>query len=383
MLKNIFTPKFLIFLVVLISQAGYGILFPILNIYEAKFGVGPFLIAAAMGAYPIAQFFAGPILGILSDRYGRRPLLIFSLAGTVIAFLGFAFAANIWILFLARLVDGISGGNVSIAQAYMADITSKEKRTEGMGIISGALSLGFVFGPVIGGLFGQYGVMLPSIIAAILAFLNLILVIFYLPETEKQAWQKQAFKLFVIREMLRALRYPKIGMALILFFLLQTTWSLHFPIFSLFLNSRFAAGTLTVGLLYAFRGTVSAIVQLLLVGKGINIFGEIRLLKLTIVIMMIGLVLTGLSSTWLILIIGLTLMEFGGDFIGPVALGLVSKWAKPQEQGEMMGIAASVGSLGRAIGPYLGGAIYQELGIGMPFYIGAVFMLIGLITLVI
>lgn len=157
MLKKLTSPKFLIFFIVFMSSVGYGILFPILALYEKAFNVGPFLIAAAMGAYPIAQFFAGSILGTLSDRFGRRPLLLFSLAGTVVAFLGFAFASNVWVLFIARLIDGISGGNISISQAYMADITSKKKRTEGMGLIAGANSLGFVLGPVIGGIFGQWG----------------------------------------------------------------------------------------------------------------------------------------------------------------------------------------------------------------------------------
>ncbi len=381
MVKTITSPKFLIFFVVLVSQAGYGILFPILNLYESAFKVGPFLIAAAMGAYPLAQFFSAPILGVLSDRFGRRPLLIFSLIGTVIAFLGFAYAQNIVVLFMARLIDGISGGNVSISQAYMADITSKEKRTEAMGIISGAMSLGFVVGPVIGGLFGQWGVQLPSLIAAGLAFINLLLVIFFLPETEKEEVQKQALKLLVFKQIVRALKVPVVGLALILFFLLQTTWSLHFPIFSLFLNERFAAGTLTVGILFAYRGVISSIVQLFLIGIGTKILGERRLLKLAVLIMIVGLICTGFSSSYLVLIVGLTLMEFGGDFIGPVCFGLVSKFAKPEEQGEMLGVASSVGSLARIVGPYAGGAAYQEIGIASPFYLGAGLMAAGLLLL--
>lgn len=381
MLKKFFPPKFLIFFIVFVNLIGYGILFPILPLYEKAFNVGPFLIAAAMGAYPIAQFFAGPILGVLSDRYGRRPLLLFSLLGTVMAFLGFAFAQNIYLLFLARLIDGISGGNVSIAQAYMADITSKEERTEGMGIISGAISLGFVVGPVIGGVFGQYGVRLPSLIAAVLAFVNLLLVFFFLPETEKEEVRRQAVKLVIFKEIYRALKIEKIGLALILFFLVQTAWSLHLPIFSLFLDQKFAAGTFLAGLLFAYRGTVSSVVQLFLVGRGVSLLGEVKLLRLSILVMIAGLLLTGLSSTWAILILGLTLMELGGDFIGPVTNGIISKWAKPQEQGEMMGIASSMGSLGRMVGPYMGGAAFETLGISMPFFLGALFMALGLIML--
>lgn len=371
----------MIFFTVFMSLVGYGILFPVLALYEMKFNVGPFLIAAAMGGYPIAQFFAGPILGMLSDRFGRRPLILFSLLGTAIAFLMFSFAGNIYIFLLARIIDGVSGGNVSIAQAYMADITTKEKRTEGMGIISGAISLGFVVGPVIGGVLGQYGVVYPSLAAAFLAIINLILAFFFLPETEKQEVKEKATKIFFVKDILRALKMEKIGLAMILFFLVQTTWSLHLPIFSLFLQQKFAIGTVIGGFLFAYRGLVSTVVQLFLIEKGVTLFGETKLLKLGIIVLIIGLLITSFSSTVVVLVLGLTLMEFGGDFIGPITNGLVSEKAKPEEQGEMMGTMASVGSLGRIFGPYVGGALFQELGITMPFLLGAGLMGLGLMMM--
>ncbi len=380
-MSKIFSPKFLIFLVVFVNHVGYGILFPILSLYEKAFNVGPFLIAAAMGAFPIAQFFASPILGILSDRYGRKPLLIVSLLGTIIAFILFAFAGNIYVLFLARIIDGVSGGSLPIALAYMADITSDEKRTEGMGIVAGALSFGFVFGPALGGLLGQFGIKAPSLTAAIFAFMSLILVIFFLEETEKEQLQKKVAKLFIFNEIWQALKIERVGIALILFFMIQTTWSLHMPVFAIFLQEKFAYGTLMAGVLLAYRGVVSTIVQLFLVGKGVNRFGEFRLLKISILIMVSGLFMTAFSPSFIILILGLTLMEFGGDFVSPITNGIVSKWSKPEEQGEMLGIAASMGSLGRIIGPYVGGAAFQTIGIASPFYLGAGLMVAGLIMI--
>lgn len=225
------------------------------------------------------------------------------------------------------------------------------------------------------------GVMAPSLIAAVFAFVNLLLVFFFLKETEKEEVRQQATKLIMIKEIYRALKVEKIGLALILFFLVQTTWSLHMPVFSLFLNQRFGMGVFLSGLLLGYRGIWSALVQLFLVGRGVERFGETKLLRIAVLIMICGLFLIGISPTVVILILGLTLMEFGGDFIAPVTLGLVSKWAKPEEQGEMMGIAASMGSLGRMIGPYAGGAAFETLGISTPFFLGAILMVIGLVTL--
>lgn len=343
--------------------------------------VGPFVIASVMGTYAIAQFFSTPILGILSDRYGRRPLLLFSLTGTVIAFLMFGLANNIWILFIARLIDGISGGNVSIAQAYMADITSKEKRAEGMGLVSGAISLGFVVGPVIGGVLGQWGVMLPSFAAAGIAFLNLILALFFLPETEKEEIRQRALKLLPFREMMKAVKVERIGVLLVLFFLVQTAWSLHLPIFSLFLEKKFLEGTFIAGMLLAYRGVVSAIVQLFLVGRALRYLSYLRILRIAIVVMIIGLIITGVAPSLPVLILGLTIMELGGDFIGPIVMGEVSKSADPSEQGEIMGVTASMGSFGRIAGPYIGGASFEIMGVSSPFYLGAVLMGVGFLIL--
>lgn len=380
-MKRLTSPKFLIFLTVLINMIGYGILFPILPLYEKAFNVGPFLLAAAMGAFPVAQFFAGPILGALSDRFGRRPLLIFSVFGTLIAFLLFAFGNNLWFLILGRLIDGISGGNISIAFAYMADITTKEKRTEGMGIISGAISLGFVFGPMIGGFLGQYGLAWPSMLAAGFALINLLLVIFFLPETEKSSTQQKAQKIIFFKEIFQALKLKKIGLMLILIFLLQMAWALHFAIFSLFLAEKFGLSIFLGGALFAYRGVVSAIVQLFLVGIAVKFIGETKLLKIAMPVMIIGLMMIGAAPSIIWLMVGITLMELGGDFIGPVANGLVSKWAKPEEQGEMMGIASSMSSLGRMFGPFAGGAMFQELGLSTPFLAGAAIMGLGLIMM--
>lgn len=374
------SPKFIIFLIVFVNQLGYGILFPLLSLYEQKMQVGPFAIAGAMGMYAVAQFFAAPILGILSDRHGRRPLLLFSLLGSTIAFIMFAFAGNIWVLFLARLIDGLSGGNIPIAQAYMADITSSEKRTESMGLILGGMSLGFVAGPILGGVLGVGGLALPSLVAAGISFVNFVLAFFFLKETEKEDVRQRAIKLLPFKEIIRAVRIETVGVMLVILFVLQLTWSLHFPIFSIFLEKNFMIGTLGAGLLMAYRGGISALVQLFLVGKmaGRN---PPAFLKIAIIVMVSGLFLTGVAPTFAILFLGLTIMEFGGDFISPIVMGEISKKTDSSEQGEIMGVAGSMSSLGRMMGPYIGGASFEALGASSPFYLGAILMGAGVLFL--
>lgn len=375
------SPKFIIFFIVFVNMLGYGILFPLLPLYEEKMHVGPFAIAAVMGMYAVAQFFAGPILGILSDRQGRRPWMLFSLVGTLISFIMFAFASNIWVLFFARLLDGISGGNIPIAQAYMADITGKDKRAEGMGLVSGAMSLGFVVGPVIGGILGQYGVAVPSLLCAGFSLLNLVLAFFFLKETEKEEIRARAMKILPFKEIVAALRIKDVGMMLVIFFLLQAAWSLHLPVFSLFLDEKLGIGTMMAGFLMAYRGAISTIVQLFLVGKVLGCLGYLSILRIAGTMMVIGLIITGAATSFLVLMVGLTVMEFGGDFIGPIVMGEISKRAKKEEQGEVMGVTASMGSLGRMIGPYWGGASFELMGASSPFYWGAILMGIGLLVL--
>lgn len=360
---------------------GYGILFPLLPLYEQKMNVGPFAISAVMGMYAVAQFFSAPILGILSDRHGRRPWLLFSLIGSFLSFVMFAYANNIWVLFFARLLDGISGGNIPIAQAYMADITPKEKRAEAMGLISGSMSLGFVIGPVIGGVLGQYGLAAPSLVAAFMALANFFLALLFLPETEKEEIRVKAMKLLPFKEIISALKIKDVGVLLVVFFLVQMAWSLHLPIFSLFLEKNLQLGTLWAGILMAYRGVVSSIVQLLLVGRALDMLGYLKLLRVSIAIMVIGLIITGVAPSIVVLILGLTLMELGGDFIGPVIMGRVSEEADPSEQGEIMGVVASMGSMGRMVGPYVGGASFELLGASSPFYLGAILMGIGMMLL--
>ena len=179
------SPLLVIFITVFIDLIGFGIVIPVLPYYAegTRFGATPREVGLLFASYSVMQLFFAPVLGRLSDKYGRRPVLLFSLLGTCVGFLILGFATTLWMLFVGRIIDGISGGNISTAQAYIADVTTKENRAKGMGLIGAAFGLGFVFGPAIGGVLSRWGIHVPFLFAGGLAFANAVLLYFTLPET--------------------------------------------------------------------------------------------------------------------------------------------------------------------------------------------------------
>src|SRR5499427_7860973 len=217
------SPLLVIFITVFIDLIGFGIVIPVLPFYAegTKFGATPSQVGLLFASYSVMQLVFAPVLGRLSDKYGRRPVLLASLLGTALGFLILGFATTVWMLFIGRIIDGISGGNISTAQAYIADVTTKENRAKGMGLIGAAFGLGFVFGPAIGGILSRWGVNVPFLFAGGLAFANTILLYFALPETVTKDHPAQASAatgrgwnvLFV------SLRNPRLGFVMTIYFL--------------------------------------------------------------------------------------------------------------------------------------------------------------------
>src|SRR5918998_2491 len=177
------SPLLVIFVTVFIDLVGFGIVIPVLPLYVPQFDATPRALGLLLASYSVMQLIFTPVLGGLSDRYGRRPVLLLSLIGTGVGFLIMGFATTLWMLFVGRILDGITGGNISTAQAYVADVTTEENRAKGMGMFGAAFGLGFIFGPAIGGILSRWGVHVPFLFAGALAFANALLLYFVLPET--------------------------------------------------------------------------------------------------------------------------------------------------------------------------------------------------------
>src|SRR5437667_867716 len=358
------SPLLVIFITVFIDLVGFGIVIPVLPFYAegTKFGATPREVGLLFASYSVMQLVFAPVLGRLSDKYGRRPVLLLSILGTSLGFLVLGLATTLWMLFLGRIIDGISGGNISTAQAYIADITTKEDRARGMGILGAAFGLGFIFGPAIGGILSRWGINVPFLFAAGLALANAILLYFFLPETVTadhpprvsaaggRGW----------RQLIVSLKRPRLGFVLTIYFLSIVAFSIMTTVFSLFLMFRLGYDPWHSGWIFAFVGIISAVVQGGLIGKLVKRFGEPALVIVGGFLFTVSLFAspfvgpaTGVVG---ILAVG-ALSAIGNALAGPSLTSLGSKSASAAEQGSVLGVMQSVASLARAVGPSIAAVI--------------------------
>jgi MFS transporter, DHA1 family, tetracycline resistance protein len=354
------SPLLVIFITVFIDLIGFGIVIPVLPYYAegTRFGATPREVGLLFASYSVMQLVFSPVLGRLSDKYGRRPILLISLLGTCLGFLILGFATTLWMLFLGRIIDGISGGNISTAQAYIADVTTKENRAKGMGLIGAAFGLGFVFGPAIGGILSRWGINVPFLFAGGLAFANAILLYFTLPETvtadhpaRVSAAGGRGWK-----QLLDALRQRQLAFILTIYFLSIVAFSIMTASFSLFMMFRLGYDPWHSGWIFAFVGVVSAIIQGGLIGKLVKRFGEPALViaggLLFSLSLFAGPFVTPATGLLGILSIGAS-FSIGNALMAPSLTSLASKSAGAGAQGGVFGVTQSVSSLARAVGPSL------------------------------
>lgn len=354
------SPLAVIFLTVFIDLIGFGIAIPILPFYVERFGGTAFEVGALTAVYSLMQFVFAPVLGQLSDRYGRRPILFFSILGSSVGFLIVGLANALWLVFLGRIIAGVTGGNISTAQAYIADITTPENRAKGMGLIGAAFGLGFVFGPAIGGILSRYGSSVPFYAVAALALFNAILLYFVLPETVKKG--KTRGKIRSRFSMLReSFQNQNLAIVNALYFLVITSFSIMTTAFVLYTQYRFGYNEQENGWLFAFIGALSAVLQGGAVGVLTKKFGEKRLVVAGSVVMMAALFVVPFVSPAIGglvgLLAGLACFAFGNSISNPALTTLGSLYSPPDEQGAGLGILQSSASLARAVGPALAGVL--------------------------
>jgi len=369
------SPLFIILTTVFIDLVGFGIVIPVLPFYAegTKFNATPRMVGLLFASYSVMQLIFSPILGGLSDKYGRRPVLLVSIIGTGIGFLIIGFAETLPMLFLGRILDGITGGNISTAQAYIADITTKENRATGMGMIGAAFGVGFVFGPAIGGILSRWGIYVPFLFAAGLCFANAILLYFRLPETvtaqrppENRAARGRGFG-----QLFKAIKEPSLAFVLTIYFLFIVSFSIMTSSFSFYTMFRFGYDAQHTGLLFAYVGIIAIVIQGGLIGRLVKRFGELPLIitgALCFAISLFAIPFVGPAAGGLAgLLIGGGVFSMGNSLATPALLGLASKNAPPDQQGSILGVTQSVASLARALGPSL-----QALLIASPMaHIGA------------
>jgi DHA1 family tetracycline resistance protein-like MFS transporter len=362
-------PLLVIFLTVFVNLVGFGIIIPLLPFYAETFGASPVTIGFLFAAFSVAQLIAAPALGVLSDRFGRRPILIFSLIGTVISFAMLAAAQSLAMLFVARVVDGLSGGNITTARAYIADVTEPEDRAKAFGFLGAAFGLGFIVGPGLAGLFAQISYTAPIWAAAAVTMVAVAMAWFWLPETVHRG---SAVAVSPVRAIPEVLRRRHLRPLLIADFVYWSSFAVCTTTFALFSSRRFGFDVTQTGYVLAAFGMLGVIVQAGLVGLVVGTLGVLRTFLVGLSVAAAGWGLVAFSNSVPLFLLALIPAGIGVGLCNASIVTLVSHSGSKEEQGTVQGAAGALESLGRAIGPVWGHGALQRFGEGSAYATAAI-----------
>lgn len=407
-----------IFVTIFIDLMGFGILIPILPAFALKMNISDFGIGIIVAIFSLMQFFFNPILGRLSDRVGRRPLILITQLLSVISYLIFSFSTSFAILFLSRLLGGLGGSNIGVAQAYIADITTKEERSKGMGIIGAAFGLGFVFGPLMGAFLSKYGYAVAGYGSAAFSFLAFLFALFMLPESfpvpkvansyrgffrkgmasrkEKKTKEKFSFpvpkvadsyggsfrkgidsyKLFDIAFAKKTLAHPDLGLLMLLFFIIIFSIANIYGTFSILGYNIYKFTDQQNGIMFGIIGIIGAIIQGGLMRTLTKKISDRNLIMIGTVFMMIGLGMIPYGGNFYGVAIVVSILAIGTGILQPTILSMISKYSLEKEQGAVLGLNQSFSAFARVLGPLWGGFSYDFIGYQFPFLTGAAFTLL-------
>ena len=359
----------------IVNSIGFGIIVPLMYSYGKRFGVTEQTLGWLTAAFSFAQFFATPVFGDLSDKYGRKPLLAISLVGTCISFILFAEARSIIVLFVARILDGITGGNVSVAQAMVSDTSTPENRARRFGILGSAFGFGFIIGPALGGLLSKFGDQVPFFFAAFLALLGTLCTLFLLKETNPKGKIKNKAR-FSFLSLVTVLKMPTIGTAIFIGFLLTMAQFTMIIGFQTFTVDALKLSTSNIGLLYA-GFAVSGIVMQLMVPVFTRIIpSKATILMVSTALCMVAMFLSGFTTTFLTFSAGMLVYGLFNGLRNPMTNAIIAERNDPGQQGKVMGINQSYNSLGQIAGPVTAGYI-GLISIHCVFWLSSFYILIA------
>jgi len=362
------SPLVPIFLIVSVDVLGLTIILPLLPFYAEKFGASPSVVGLLVSTYAFCQLIAGPMLGRMSDHMGRRPLLLVSQLGTFIGFLILAYANALWLIFLSRVIDGLTAGNLSLAQAYISDVTKPEDRAKSFALIGIAFGMGFLIGPGISGYLSQFSYQYPIFAAAALSATSILATYFLLPSTTPQAADGATPQKFTVLDWgnyARYFRQPGLAPLLWQFFAFTLAFSMFMTGFPLFAERRYQwqghpFGPKEVGYVYAYLGMLGVILQGGLIGRLVRAFGELTLVRAGFFLGMVGLAALGFTYSVPLLLLVAALSSSGTGVIRPALTSLITQKADRSQQGVVLGLTQSLNSIAAIVAPAIGGLLIDH-----------------------
>jgi len=352
--KKLFT----LLLVVFIDLLGFGIVIPILPLLIEKTGGGAFLVGVVISVYSLFQFLFAPILGRLSDKYGRKPILVVSAFINSLSYFIIFFSQNLWILLLARVIAGIGSANLSVAQAYVADTSASHERTKRMALLGAVFGLGFIFGPLVGGISsGHFSTGFPFLIPAILSLINTVLIFIILPESNKILQKHIKIELINFKITKEVLKPKNMTFLMFLFFFVNFALALIVGVFPLYSQAKFGWNETQNGYYFGLIGIGSFITQAYIIRLLLKKFDESQIIRFALIIFAFAVIGVGLSPIGILLIFIGPFISFGISLVNVNVQSLISLETKTSEQGIVLGVTQSFGSMARIIGPLIGGTI--------------------------
>lgn len=364
---------------VALDLVGFGIVAPILGRYAERFGAGGIEVGLLFATFSAAQMVFSPVLGRLSDRVGRKPVIVLSLVGTAVGSVVTGLAGSMWVLFLGRFLDGASGASIAVAQGAVADIAPPERRAQLLGMLGAAFGVGFVVGPALGGLAALGGPHVPFFVAGAIAAVNAVAALFRLPETRPVAAGSPAHGAPPAE---RHLRSPVLRRYALVALMTTVGFAGFEATFSLFGAERFGLTEGSASIVFLCVGVVLVAVQGGLVGPLTSRAGSSGLLTVGLVLVAGGLFVLAFTWSWGALAVSLALLAVGQGLAAPSLTNLVTEAAPPDRRGEVLGYQQSVGAFGRIAGPVLAGAVFDGVGTGAPYVVGAVLVGSALVAVV-
>ncbi len=372
---------FVIAVIAMVNALGYGIIIPILYSYSQKFGLTDFQNGLLFSVFSICQFIATPFIGRLSDKHGRKPLLLISIIGTFVSFLMMAFAPNVLVLFLARALDGITAGNFPVAAAVISDTTAPKDRAKGFGIIGAAFGFGFVFGPAIAALTVGINIALPFILAAMVTAVAVLLTAIVLQETNSHKGEVSNAPFFDVKRLVGAVFDERIGRILSVSLLYMFAFSLYIYAIQPFAVKVLQVDVTRMSVIFTITGLVGLIAQVVIIPRVTHRFGDKKTLVSALAFAVVAFFCLYFIKSYFVFLGILMLFSLANSFVNPLVQSLLSKETDQRSQGTILGLNASYMSIGQILGPIVGG-IVATISLPMPFLGGSLVSLVCVFLLV-